>query len=140
MKEKGAAVTTQQTSTVQVPGARTAPDASAKRDARSAAALPGRALPLGATPGERFGKAGTNFAIASSVAEGVTLCLFDENGAETQIPLLENDAEVWHAFVPGVGHGQRPWTRRRACAAIRQAAPAAPGHRNGLVRARGARP
>ena len=48
-------MTTQQTSTVQVPGARTAPDASAKRDARSAAALPGRALPLGATPGERFG-------------------------------------------------------------------------------------
>ena len=44
-------MTTQQTSTVQVPGARTAPDASAKTDARSAAALPGRALPLGATPG-----------------------------------------------------------------------------------------
>ncbi|MGH3286116.1 MAG: hypothetical protein ACRDPD_15750, partial [Streptosporangiaceae bacterium] len=99
-------MTTQQTSTVQVPGARTAPDAAAKIDARAAAALPGRALPLGATPGERFGKAGTNFAIASSVADGVTLCLFDENGAETQIPLLENDAESWHAFVPGVGPGQ----------------------------------
>jgi isoamylase len=99
-------MTTQQTSTVQVPGARTAAEASAKRDPRSAAALPGRALPFGATPGERFGKAGTNFAIASSVAEGVTLCLFDENGAETQIPLLENDADSWHAFVPGVGPGQ----------------------------------
>ena len=99
-------MTTQQTTTVQVPGARPAPDAYAKQDARSAAALPGTVLPLGATPGERFGKAGTNFAIASSVAEGVTLCLFDENGAETQIPLLDNDAEVWHAFVPGVGIGQ----------------------------------
>jgi glycogen operon protein len=100
-------VTTQQTTTtVQVPGARIAPDAYAKKDARSDAALPGSLLPLGATPGERFGKAGTNFAIASSVAEGVTLCLFDENGTETQIPLRDNEAGSWHAFVPGVGPGQ----------------------------------
>ena len=50
--------------------------------------------------------AGTNFAIASSVANSVTLCLFDAAGAETQIPLADNDADVWHAFVPGVGPGQ----------------------------------
>ena len=36
----------------------------------------------------------------------MTVCLFDETGAETQIPLLDNDADVWHAFVPGVGPGQ----------------------------------
>src|SRR6201986_1863664 len=69
-------------------------------------ALPGRPFPLGATPGEEVGIAGTNFAIASSVASSITLCLFDEAGAETQIPLGDNDADVWHAFVPGVGPGQ----------------------------------
>jgi isoamylase len=98
-------VTSQQT-TVQVPGARIAPDAFGGPDKRSAGAMPGMPHPLGATPGERFGKVGTSFALASQAADGVTLCLFDENGAETQIPLLDNDADIWHAFVPGVGPGQ----------------------------------
>jgi isoamylase len=40
------------------------------------------------------------------VADSVTLCLFDEADAETQIPLRDDDADVWHAFVPGVGPGQ----------------------------------
>ena len=83
-----------------VPAARLAPDA------RPGAALPGSPFPLGATPGEHLGLAGTNFAIASGVAESVALCLFDEAGAETQIPLADDDADVWHAFVPGVGPGQ----------------------------------
>jgi isoamylase len=83
-----------------VPAARIAPDAAL------AATLPGRPFPLGATPGEHAGAAGTNFAIASSVADGVTLCLFDETGAETQILVQDNDADVWHVFVPGVGPGQ----------------------------------
>ena len=83
-----------------VPAARTAPDA------RPGAAIPGLPFPLGATPGEHVGMAGTNFAIASSVADSVTLCLFDAVGTETQIPLDDNDADVWHAFVPGAGPGQ----------------------------------
>src|SRR6266496_3683040 len=83
-----------------VPAARVAPDADL------AAARPGKPFPLGATPGEQLGIAGTNFALASSVATGITLCLFDEAGAETQIPLADNDADVWHAFVPGTGPGQ----------------------------------
>ena len=70
------------------------------------AALPGRLFPLGATPGEHLGMAGTNFALASSVATSVTLCLFDQAGTETQIPLADNDADIWHAFVPGIGPGQ----------------------------------
>ncbi len=49
---------------------------------------------------------GTNFAVASSVADGVLLCLFDDAGAETQIALRDYDAGVWHGFVPGVGAGQ----------------------------------
>ena len=74
--------------------------------AGTVSALPGMPFPLGATPGEQAGVAGTNFAIASSVADSVTLCLFDKAGAETQIPVRDNDADVWHAFVPGVGPGQ----------------------------------
>ena len=89
---------TQTTAAGTVPGPRVAPDGSA--------ALPGTPFPLGATPGEQAGVAGTNFAIASSVADSVTLCLFDKTGTETQIPVRDNDADVWHAFVPGVGPGQ----------------------------------
>jgi glycogen operon protein len=66
-----------------------------------AAALPGTAFPLGATPGP----GGTNFAV-TSVADGVLLSLFDADGTETQVPLQERDGEVWHGFLPGVGPGQ----------------------------------
>src|SRR5690349_5598135 len=70
-------------------------------------ALPGRPFPLGATPGEQADVAGTNFTIASSLADSVTLCLFDKtSNAETQIPVRDNDGDVWHVFVPGVGPGQ----------------------------------
>ena len=64
---------------------------------------PGRPWPLGAAPGE----AGTNFAVVSEVAEQVVLCLFEEGGAETRLPLPEFDGGVWHGFVPGVSSGQR---------------------------------
>jgi isoamylase len=70
------------------------------------ATLPGTPFPLGATLGEQAGIAGTNFAIASSVADHVTLCLFDQAGEETRIPVEDNDADVWHVFVPGVSQGQ----------------------------------
>ena len=83
-----------------VPAARTAPDA------RPGAALPGWPFPLGATPGQRAGRAGTNFALASAAADSVTLCLFDAAGTETRIPVTDNDADIWHAFVPGIGPGQ----------------------------------
>jgi isoamylase len=66
------------------------------------AALPGSQFPLGATVGD----GGTNFAVASGTASAMMLCLFGEAGAETQIPLRDYDAGVWHAFVPGVGAGQ----------------------------------
>ena len=49
---------------------------------------------------------GTNFAVEAAAADTMLLCLFDGNGAETQIPLLDYDAGVWHGFVPGVGFGQ----------------------------------
>ena len=56
----------------------TAPAARPAPDARPAASLPGRPFRLGATPGQHLGRAGTNFAVATSVASGVTLCLFDQ--------------------------------------------------------------
>jgi isoamylase len=65
-------------------------------------ARPGHRAPLGATLTER----GTNFAVASSVANGMVVCLFDTDGRETQVPLEDFDAGVWHGFVDGVGAGQ----------------------------------
>src|SRR4051812_29857889 len=50
---------------------------------------------------------GTNVAVASEVADGVQLCLFDEDGAEHRVDLLEYDAGVWHGFVPGMKPGDR---------------------------------
>src|ERR1019366_4381154 len=70
--------------------------------AGSAFPLPGSPFPLGAT----LRDGGTNFAVAASAAESVLLALFDDSGAETQIPLTDFDAGVWHGFLPGVGAGQ----------------------------------
>jgi isoamylase len=69
---------------------------------RVADALPGRPSPLGATPRD----GGTNFAVASSVAEGAEVCLFDKAGAEARVELRDYDDGIWHGFVPGVGPGQ----------------------------------
>ncbi len=64
---------------------------------------PGNAYPLGAT----FDGTGTNFALYSSIAERVELCLLDENGTETSIHLHEVDGSVWHCYLPGIQPGQR---------------------------------
>jgi isoamylase len=69
---------------------------------RVPATIPGSPFPLGATLQE----GGANFAVASGAADGILLCLFDSSGAETQVPLQEVDAGVWHGFAPGVGPGQ----------------------------------
>ncbi len=71
--------------------------------AEPAVVLPGVPSPLGATwTGE-----GTNFAIYSENADGVTLCLFADDGFEQQFPLHEVTAFVWHGYLPGIGPGQR---------------------------------
>ncbi len=64
---------------------------------------PGRAYPLGAT----YDGAGTNFSLFSEVAEAVVLCLFDDEGTETQLEITEVDAFCWHVYVPNLGPGQR---------------------------------
>lgn len=64
---------------------------------------PGQPQPLGA----HFDGVGTNFSVFSELATRVTLCLFDEQGNETQVDLPESTAYQWHGYVPNVGIGQR---------------------------------
>jgi isoamylase len=64
---------------------------------------PGKPYPLGAT----FDGSGVNFTLFSEVAEQVELCLIDDEGAETRIPLTEVDGHVWHGYVPNAQPGQR---------------------------------
>ena len=63
---------------------------------------PGTPYPLGAT----WDGAGTNFALFSEVAEGVELCLVNDDG-EHRVELTEVDGFVWHGYLPDVGPGQR---------------------------------
>jgi len=64
---------------------------------------PGRPYPLGAA----YDGGGTNFSLFSEVAEGVELCLFDDEQNEHRIELTEVDANCWHAYLPSVTFGQR---------------------------------
>ena len=64
---------------------------------------PGSPYPLGAT----FDGSGTNFALYSEGAERIELCLFDDDGAETRVELLDVDAFVHHGYLPTVQPGQR---------------------------------
>ncbi|MGI5348696.1 glycogen debranching protein GlgX [Streptomyces sp. CA-250714] len=85
---------------------------------------PGSPQPLGSRyhrgPG---GVAGTNFALWAGGAEGVEVCLFDDDGTETRFRLAELTHGIWHGFLPGVLPGRRygyrvhgrwdPWTGAR---------------------------
>ncbi len=63
----------------------------------------GRPAPLGATTDA----SGTHFAVFSSVAERVQLCLFDAAGQETQQFDLGSSGDVWHGYLPDCKTGQR---------------------------------
>jgi glycogen operon protein len=80
--------------------------------AQSAAlsAFPGDPFPLGATPSAT----GTNFSVVADGAasggsgeSGVVLCLVDAAGEERHWEMRDFTHGAWHAFVPGVGEGQR---------------------------------
>ncbi|MTD13951.1 glycogen debranching protein GlgX [Nakamurella sp. YIM 132087] len=64
---------------------------------------PGTAYPLGAT----YDGTGTNFALFSEVAEKVELCIIGDDGTETRITMPEQDAYVWHCYLPTVQPGTR---------------------------------
>lgn len=52
-------------------------------------------------------RAGTNFSLFSEIAEKVELCLIDDSGGESRIPIEEVDGFVWHAYLPNITPGQR---------------------------------
>lgn len=64
---------------------------------------PGSPRPLGATVTSE----GTNFAVYSSGATAIEICLFDGSGDEpAQVYTLpERTQRVWHGFIPGVSAG-----------------------------------
>ena len=63
----------------------------------------GRPFPLGA----HVEGGGVRFAVASSVAEAVEVCLLWQDGEELRVPLTERTFGIWHGLVPGLGPGQR---------------------------------
>ena len=73
--------------------------------------LPGSPAPLGAT----WTGDGVNFAVHSSGATGVELCIYDERGARElmRLAFTERTDDVWHGFlpaphgVPGLVYGLR---------------------------------
>jgi len=64
----------------------------------------GSPYPFGAVPDDR----GTNFALFSDHATGVTLCLFSDDGSREieRVDLRECTNGSWHCHLPGVGRGQ----------------------------------
>ncbi len=67
---------------------------------------PGQTWPLGASPSAD----GVNFAIYSSIAEKVELCLFDAAGVREVRRLeliLSRSDDIWHGLVRGLGAGAR---------------------------------
>jgi isoamylase len=67
-------------------------------DYSQAALLPGAAAPMGAL----WTGDGVNFAVYSSGATKVELCLYDANGEHelARLPLPERTENVWHGFLP----------------------------------------
>ncbi len=78
---------------------------------------PGSARPLGASADAD----GVNFALFSSAATAVELCLLDGRGrTSASFHLPEREGDVWHGYLPGVRPGQRygyrvhgPWEPAR---------------------------
>jgi isoamylase len=68
------------------------------------ATLPG---PAAVRLGAHHDGAGTRFALFSSVADAVVLCLFDGAGHETRINLEAEEGYRWEGYVAGVLPGQR---------------------------------
>ena len=64
----------------------------------------GKVYPLGAT----YDGNGVNFALFSAHAEKVELCLFDRSGSveQARFPVMRNDNNIWHIYLPDVKPGQ----------------------------------
>jgi isoamylase len=64
---------------------------------------PGRPSPVGAT----WTGSTTNFSLFSEHGTAVELCLFDDDGNEERVPMVEAKSFYWHVELPDVGPGQR---------------------------------
>jgi isoamylase len=63
---------------------------------------PGNPFPQGATlQGD-----GVNFSIFAEGSDSVDLCLFDDEGTEKRIPMLQRTTGVWHCHLPRLKAGQ----------------------------------
>ncbi len=63
----------------------------------------GTPAPLGAT----LSPDGVNFALYSSIAERVELCLYNPDGSFAgNLDLPDCTDDIWHGFLPGIGAGQ----------------------------------
>jgi len=65
--------------------------------------------PLGAHHDGR----GASFALFSSVAEAVQLCLFDDAGEEHRLSLQQGEGFAWQGYLPDARPGQRYRLERR---------------------------
>ncbi|QLB13075.1 glycogen operon protein [Bisgaardia hudsonensis] len=66
----------------------------------------GMPYPLGCTPSDKEGVKGFNFALYSSLADSVELCVFSKNQPERRIPMQRTD-NIWHIFVVNVDYGDQ---------------------------------
>ena len=65
---------------------------------------PGKPYPLG----PKYDYRGVNFSLFAENAHGVELCLFNENGEETdRIKVQERTHHNWHIYIPGMKPGQQ---------------------------------
>jgi isoamylase len=57
--------------------------------------------------GARFDGEGTNFAVFSSNATSISLCIFSSDGKQEieRVPLPERTGSVWHGYAPGIKPG-----------------------------------
>ena len=76
-----------------------------------------RSLDAPAAPGVTLVPGGAVFSVVSDRASSVELCLFDDRGVETRLPLVRHRGGTWCGRVDGVGPGQRyayrangPWS------------------------------
>ena len=71
------------------------------------ASSPALELPATAPLGAHHDGSGASFALFSSVAEAVELCLFDDSGSETRWSLQQGDGYTWAGYLPDARPGQR---------------------------------
>ncbi|WP_439241587.1 glycogen debranching protein GlgX [Lonepinella sp. BR2474] len=62
---------------------------------------------LGANVEFRNNQQGVNFALYSSQASRIELCLFDDNDQEQRIAMAKNEQDIWHCWLANVAVGTK---------------------------------